>query len=125
MRYYKHAARLGLFCALSVITWLALANDPPLSGAFVVSDKLNHLGAFFVLALLADAAFPKQPVWPQLIALAGYGLLLESMQYLTGYRYFEWSDLAADVAGIVLYLPVHGRLNDLVKRRVDASQKRR
>ena len=102
-------ARVLLVLAIGVILWLALHPSPPISGLQL--DKLNHLAAFFVLALLAEYAFPSATVSAlKLLPLLGFGLLIEVLQYWVGYRYFEWLDVAADAAGIVLFWVIRGTL---------------
>ena len=108
----KTAARIAkvlLVLAIGVILWLALHPSPPISGLQL--DKLNHLAAFFVLALLTEYAFPSATVSAlKLAPLLGFGLLIEVLQYWVGYRYFEWLDVAADAAGIVLFWVIRGTL---------------
>ena len=112
----KTAARIAkvlLVLAIGVILWLALHPSPPISGLQL--DKLNHLAAFFVLALLAEYAFPSATVSAlKLLPLLGFGLLIEVLQYWVGYRYFEWLDVAADAAGIVLFWVIRGTLRRTV-----------
>ncbi len=68
-----------------------------------VSDKPSHLLTYFVLAswfcLLARNHFI---VAGSVIALIGYGILIEWLQGLTGYRYAEWGDVIANAAGCLL-----------------------
>ena len=102
-------AKILLVLAIGVILWLALHPSPPISGLQL--DKLNHLAAFFVLALLTEYAFPSATISAQkLLSLLGFGLLIEVLQYWVGYRYFEWLDAAADAAGIAAFWLVRGAL---------------
>jgi VanZ family protein len=95
--------RLLLSLALALITWVATAELPgPVM--FGLNDKLNHLAAFFTLALLSDFAFRGNGFGPtKFLLLLGYGLLLESIQHFLPYRDFSFLDLAADALGIGLY----------------------
>ena len=102
-------AKILLVLAIGVILWLALHPSPPISGLQL--DKLNHLAAFFVLALLTEYAFPSATISAlKLAPLLGFGLLIEVLQYWVGYRYFEWLDVAADAAGIAAFWLVRGAL---------------
>ena len=104
-------AKILLVLAIGVILWLALSANPPRAAGLFDFDKLNHLTAFFVLALLTEYAFPSVTVSAQkLVPLLGFGLLIEVLQYWVGYRYFEWLDVAADAAGIVLFWVLRGAL---------------
>ena len=102
------AFRSLLAICLAAITWLALTSEPsPVS--FQVWDKLNHWVAFVTLAFLADYSFPgQQRNWIKWISLAAYGLGLELIQLMEGFRYFEIFDLLADIIGIGCYLPLRG-----------------
>lgn len=88
-----------LICLVSVLV-LALMKNP--SALFNTGwDKGNHVLAFTVLTFLGRMSFPSRP----LLLLAGlllYGVLIENLQLLTGYRFGEYQDLAADVIGMTL-----------------------
>ncbi|MFP6805861.1 MAG: VanZ family protein [Pseudomonadales bacterium] len=96
--------RISLLICLTMVTWLALAGSE-ITDEIPTWDKLNHLLAFLVLAFLIDYCFPgcKQE-WIKWVALAGYGLGLEVLQWLSAHRYFELYDLTTDVLGIGLYI---------------------
>ncbi|MGY8854517.1 MAG: VanZ family protein [Pseudomonadales bacterium] len=98
-------AKVLLVLAIGVILWLALSANPPRAAGLFDFDKLNHLAAFFVLAVLTEYAFPTlTAVALKLLPLLGFGMLIEVLQYWVGYRYFEWLDVVADLAGLVLFL---------------------
>lgn len=104
-------AKVLLVLAIGFILWLALSANPPRAAGLFDLDKLNHLAAFFVLALLTEYAFPKVTVGAlKLLPLLGFGLLIEVLQDWVGYRYFEWLDVAADAAGIVVFWVVRRAL---------------
>lgn len=95
--------RIALAAAFAGITILATTplSYPVVSG---VNDKFTHVLAFFVLALLADFSFPeKEFAIAMVLALLGYGLAIEIIQYFLPHRMFSLLDLAADAAGIGLY----------------------
>ncbi len=65
-----------------------------------MSDKVLHALGYAILGALAVASGLR---WMSAVALVvGIGLLLEVAQLMTGYRSFEWADLAADAAGAAL-----------------------
>ena len=104
-------AKVLLVLAIGVILWLALSANPPRAAGLFDFDKLNHLAAFFVLALLTDYAFPSAAFTAvKLLPLLSFGVLIEVLQYWVGYRYFEWLDVIADGAGIVLFWLLRGAL---------------
>jgi VanZ family protein len=95
--------RFALVVAMLMITYLATAQiDYPV--IHETNDKLQHITAFIVLALLTDFAFPRQSWnWRKFSLLLGYGLLLEIMQYFIPNRFFSLADLGADALGLLLY----------------------
>ena len=106
---YVFRSLLGI--CLTAVTWLALTSEL-LSVGVQVWDKLNHWIAFVTLAFLADYSFPGlQRNWIKWISLAAYGLGLEVLQLLSGFRYFEIFDLLADIVGIGCYLPLRALIH--------------
>jgi len=69
-----------------------------------INDKVSHILAFYVLSFLVDFSFAKREfVTPKVLALLGYGLLIETIQYFLPYRTCSFLDLSADAVGIALY----------------------
>lgn len=97
------AFRLALVAALIAITHLATtqAEYPGVEG---INDKVSHLLAFYVLSCLEDFSFPRDrfSIY-KVIALLGFGLLIEVIQYFLPYRTFSLLDFAADGIGIAIY----------------------
>ena len=96
-------ARLAL--ALAVIAIMVLALMPmtavPVTTAW---DKLDHVLAFFTLALLTEQAFS----WKVVLAWLGLGLLafgvgIEIAQWFTPDRGGQSVDVMADGIGITIY----------------------
>ena len=101
-------------CA-GIILWLALSPNPPNPGGLFDLDKANHVAAFFVLSLLADLSYQsKEALANKGLALFGFGMLIEGLQYWVGYRYFEIGDLIADGAGILAYMLLRKKIRDLL-----------
>ncbi len=97
--------RLALLAYLAIISFLAFA--PLASTPGTGYDKANHILAFFVLAGLADPAYPgSSPArgWEKWVSLLAFGLFIEAVQYFLPYRQFSLLDLAADGIGIWLYV---------------------
>lgn len=86
-------------CLISVLA-LALMKNP---SALLNTgwDKANHTLAFAVLTLLGSLAFPSRRCW-LLLGLFAYGVLIENLQLLTGYRFGEYQDLFADAVGMLI-----------------------
>lgn len=95
--------RISLAAAVAGILILATTplSYPVVSG---INDKLNHIFAFFVLALLADFSFPENKFnFRIIIPLMGYGLAIEFIQYFLPHRMFSLFDVAADALGLLIY----------------------
>jgi VanZ family protein len=89
------------FCATAVAV-LALSLMPTtLETPGTGWDKSNHLLAYALLAWLGLRAYAQRP-WPVLLGLLAHGGLVEALQFLTPHRLAEWSDLLADVLGLLL-----------------------
>lgn len=67
-------------------------------------DKLLHFAAFASLAAWFGALTPPARHVRLAVALAGLGLTIELLQWLSGYRGAEVLDWLADVAGVALGL---------------------
>lgn len=108
--------RVCLAIALTAITFLVTTSRqfPIIS---TVSDKLNHLLAFFVLAILADRSFPGKTFWlMKALPLLAYGVLIECIQYFIPCREFSLLDVSVDGAGLILYGAMVAMFNPLRMR---------
>jgi len=97
---------------LRLLFWVALAfayvaaimpsaQAPSLSP----SDKVNHMAAFFTLAVLAGIAWPRTGAWHIALRLAAFGALIEFTQMIPALnRDASFLDFVADVAALVLGL---------------------
>jgi VanZ family protein len=95
--------RIALGMTFIVVTILAVI-PADYSVAAGISDKINHLAAFYVLALLLDFSFPKSKFnFRKILPLLFYGILIEWIQYYLPFRECSLSDFIADIAGLLLY----------------------
>jgi len=83
----------GLLVAVAIVS---LMPAPDVG----VSDKVSHLVTYFILTgwfgLLARHRL--ELAWT-VVALIGYGMIIELLQAQTGYRFAEWGDVIANTAG--------------------------
>jgi len=90
------------FLTAAVLGILFLATTPlacPIVS--VINDKLNHVAAFFMLAMLTDFSFPEtKNRLALLLALLSYGVAIEIIQHFLPWRTFSLLDVAADALGI-------------------------
>lgn len=86
------------------ITWLAVMPSSaslPSAG----NDKLNHILAFFCLALLVDYSFPSARFhYLKILSLIGYGAAIEIVQFFTPSRSCSMYDLLADGLAVFGYI---------------------
>lgn len=98
-------ARIALVIAALVA--FALAIMPTMPGPESMNDKVNHALAFFVLAGLAHAGWPKAGPLRVFLLLTAFGALIEVAQYvMAAGRAAELLDLVADMVGILAGLVV-------------------
>jgi VanZ family protein len=111
--------RLLLIGALAAITFLATTREESLL-LKDISDKANHILAFYVLALLVDFSFPKEKLgFAKVSALLTYGLLIEITQSFLPNRTASLLDLVADGVGLAFYklsLPLLRHVSTLGRR---------
>lgn len=99
-RAWVLAARVGFACCLVGIAWVSLLPPDQVPSGPAVSDKVMHGLGYALLGALAVASGLR---WlPAVVVAVGFGLILEVAQRLTGYRSFEWADLAADAVGAAI-----------------------
>jgi len=104
---YSRAYQWVFVSALCAIYTLAVLPSDAVPGP-QLWDKLNHVLAFFMLALLMAKAWPSAGLcWPQLALLLCYGLLIELSQAMLPYRDASWQDMVANACGILLYVTLH------------------
>jgi VanZ family protein len=105
--------RVALVAVILVIAYLAVIPSM-LPAAIVVSDKLLHGLAFFVVLFLVDFSWPDSGVTPaKLSGVFAYGVLIEVVQYFLPQRDFSLADMLADVLGMGLYVLVLPLLQQL------------
>ncbi|WP_018233346.1 VanZ family protein [Thioalkalivibrio thiocyanodenitrificans] len=86
------------FAALIIAGSVMPAAQVPETG---LPDKLSHVAAYGILALLGLYAYPRHA--PLVLAGAfGLGAALEVVQHFIPTRTFEWLDIAANGAGVLL-----------------------
>jgi VanZ family protein len=111
--------RLAFIGALAAITYLATTrHDYPVVKD--ISDKANHILAFYALTLLVDFSFPEEPLgFSKVAALLVYGLSIEVVQSFLPHRSASVLDVIADGVGIAAYrfsLPALRRIPLLCRR---------
>ncbi len=85
---------------------MALSPAPYLPPLDVLNwwDKAQHAIGFGTLAVLAVLAYPDVSKLRIGLLLVAWGVLIEVLQHLGGYRFGDWQDAVADGVGVVLGL---------------------
>ena len=119
-RFWQSLALVYLSC----LSWMLFTPDPwilfgtpvqRLAEQFesTLADHFQHAAAFLLLAILGHLALGgrKGEYWPiQAACLLGYALAAEGSHTLIPNRYFEWSDLLANLAGVLIGMLLAGLL---------------
>jgi VanZ family protein len=72
---------------------------PP--GLFDWWDKAQHAIGFGTLTVLAVLAYPDVSKLRIGLMLVALGVLIEVLQYFSGYRFGDWQDAVADGVGVL------------------------
>ena len=87
----------------TTIIYLSLIPHPPQPVNFQYSDYLEHALAYALLMLWFCQIYQKQAHRIRLaLCLIALGVSMEFLQRMTGYRYFEYMDMLANSAGVLL-----------------------
>jgi VanZ family protein len=97
---FRQLALAAWGLAMGAVTVLALLPIEHLQiTVFDWWDKAQHALAFVVLTSWALLLWPYAPMRVALSMMA-YGAGLEVAQWVVGWRFAEWADLAADAVGV-------------------------
>ena len=120
MGIWVKAARVGFALALGLTLFYAFKPPTGEGGGLFPWDKADHFSAFFTLAVLAIAAFPRTSLLRIGIALSVLGAMIEVIQALPFVHrdgdVFDW------VAEMCALTAVFGTLISARIRRTAASE---
>jgi len=91
--------RIGFACAILGTIWLSLAPLSELPSAASISDGWSHFIGYAGLGALAIAS-GFRPL-NAFFLLVAFGTLLEVVQGASGYRFFEFKDIAVNALGLI------------------------
>lgn len=90
---------------VATIMYLSLTPHPPEPMNFLNADKLEHVLAYAFLMLwfcqLSQQRAPRILIAGLLVA---FGVAIEYLQRMTVYRVFDYADMLANAAGVLLSL---------------------
>ena len=106
MNKFHRFLKVLFWMSFVVINILALSPAPYLPPLEIFNwwDKSQHAIAFAALAVLAVLAYPEGSKRRIAFLLIVQGVLIEVLQYFSGYRYGDWQDALADGVGVLLGL---------------------
>lgn len=101
MLRYRSAWLGGGWLLVTLVSVLSLMPNPPEPFSFSYVDKVEHGMAYAALSLWFCQLYlgAHQRV---VVALIAMGVLIEILQGLSGYRYFEYADMLANSTGVLL-----------------------
>ena len=103
-----------------VIASLLPADSKPIQALekLEISDKIEHMAAYFALAFLPAIHEKKRFVVAAALGAVALGVALEYGQLYLGWRDFEIGDMIADAAGVAVGIAVGMPLRGVMAHRV-------
>jgi VanZ family protein len=93
------------FLLVGLVVYASLMPNPPDLAHVQGGDKLEHIAAYFTLTFWFCQIYARNPVrWVFGLVFIMLGVSMEYLQGMTGYRTFEYGDMAADAAGVLCAL---------------------
>ncbi|MCK9199650.1 MAG: VanZ family protein [Gallionella sp.] len=88
---------------VATVVYLSLAPSPPEPVHIQGIDKLEHALAYCLLMLWFCQVYVRrtQRLFAAVLLIA-LGMIVELLQGMTGYRYFEYADMLANATGVML-----------------------
>ncbi|OGS80800.1 MAG: hypothetical protein A2061_08125 [Gallionellales bacterium GWA2_59_43] len=88
---------------VATVLYLSLTPSPPEPLRFWSVDKLEHALAYCLLMLWFCQVYVRrlQRLFAAVLLIA-LGIIVELLQEMTGYRYFEYADMLANATGVML-----------------------
>lgn len=93
------------FLLVALVMCASLMPNPPELTQMQGSDKIEHAAAYFTLTFWFGQIYAKNRArWIVGLAFIFLGVSMEYLQRMTGYRTFEYADMAANTAGVLCAL---------------------
>ncbi|MGQ0428898.1 MAG: VanZ family protein [Gammaproteobacteria bacterium] len=113
---------LLLACAIAGGSLLSLPTLEPAAGI----DKLEHFAAYLALALLGSGIVERARLWVVMARCFVFGVAIEALQAVgSAGRMADWTDVAANGAGILVAWWIAGGGRAGWARHVEAGLRRR
>jgi VanZ family protein len=93
------------FLLIGLVVYASLMRNPPDLTHIQGGDKVEHAVAYFILTFWFSLIYVKNRVrWTIGITFIFLGVAMEYLQRMTGYRTFEYADMAANTVGVLCAL---------------------
>lgn len=102
---------------VAAILWLSLTPIPPQPLTFDYSDKFGHTLAYLFLMGWFAVVCRDRSRSAVAAGLVAMGVLVEILQGMSGYRYFEFADMVANGSGVLLAWLMMNRFGDALVAR--------
>ncbi len=100
LRFKKIWLAVG-FLLVGLVVYASLMPNPPDLTHIEGGDKIEHVAAYFALTFWFGQIYARKRVrWAIGVVFIVLGVGMEYLQRMTGYRTFEYGDMAADTAGV-------------------------
>lgn len=107
-QFELHLRTFWFGLAYSLLLMVAILSLAPATPNIGGSDKLGHFLAYALLSIVFSLIIQqRKSLWRILFGLIAFGILMEYLQGLTGYRYADSEDALANSAGVVSGLLFH------------------
>ncbi len=93
------------FLLIGLVIYVSLMRNPPDLMHVQGGDKFEHATAYFILTFWFGLIYARNRLrWAVGIAFIMLGISMEYLQRMTGYRTFEFGDMAANTTGVLCAL---------------------
>ncbi|WP_418314690.1 VanZ family protein [Piscinibacter sakaiensis] len=117
----QRTLRWGFWICALVVLVLSLLPGEKIHMPTTGWDKADHLLAYMAMAALGCLAWPKR-VLLVLAALLLFGIVIEGLQAMTGYRSAELRDVVAELIGLAMGFGLAWGVGGLLARRQDQGE---
>lgn len=116
LRWFGRWRALGWLFVFWVI-YESLTPNPIQTPGIEFGDKIGHFSAYFIMMGWFAQLYRRRWHLPVLVLFVLLGIALEFVQGQSGYRAFEYADMAADALGAALaWWLAAGRFSSLLLR---------
>ena len=95
----SYILKIIFFVYLIIIMFLSFM---PVENIGSSSDKINHIAAFIVFALLFKFSYSRRKIIFVFLSGLSFGIFIELVQYFLPYRSCDFFDVLADLCGLVI-----------------------